>query len=298
MLSTWALHSRPIWPGTNTLRLAIKAGHLLNFIRINLKQAPRNFKDILYNANVHSTLEYAAAAAAWDLDTKAFINRLELIQNRAACFVTGSCNTNTIKSTTLYSAFHSSIKLSLKKMGINCHVYLKPPACISRRRGNSKIIREVYHRTPLLKSSFLPLEQAAQWRCFCTWCHIWHHSKAPSGCWLLRHFVTWLCHELVPVIFYFNYFCSGSSAAPCDVLFHFLSWFYMIFFSALQCSWLGSLMTGLSFSLREVSFLLNAYMLLLFIVAWCLYFFLPNTLVDVQWCPLGKCSNLNKRNKK
>lgn len=68
---------------------------MFNFIRINLKQAPRNVEDILYNASVHSILEYAAAA--WDPDTKAFINKLESIQNRAACFVTGSCDTNTIK---------------------------------------------------------------------------------------------------------------------------------------------------------------------------------------------------------
>lgn len=109
---TWNKHTQTI---------AIKAGHVLNFIRRNFKRAQQDVEEILSNSNVRPILEYAAAA--WDPDTKGLNNKLESIQNRAAHFVTGSldrnisisaikkhCHWTAYKPDAEYSVFQSSIK--------------------------------------------------------------------------------------------------------------------------------------------------------------------------------------------
>jgi len=62
-----------------------KANRALWFLRRNLWRCPQKVKEQLYFALVRSHLEYACAV--WDPYTAADINRLEMVQHRAARFV-------------------------------------------------------------------------------------------------------------------------------------------------------------------------------------------------------------------
>lgn len=155
---TWSKHTETV---------TMKAGRVLNFIRRNFKNAPQDVKETLYKTNVRPILEYAAAA--WDPDTKVLINKLEAIQNRAARFVTGSFGKNTsvsaIKKALSWDCLQTRRtvcrllflnQITNGKTGINRQTYLKPPDYVSKRRDNSKKIREIHCRTSLFKSSFFP----------------------------------------------------------------------------------------------------------------------------------------------
>jgi hypothetical protein len=83
--------------------MTTSANSTLGFIRRNLKQCPKELKELAYISLVRSKLEYAASA--WDPHYNTDINKIERIQRRAARFV---CNS--------YSP-HSSVTQMLSDLG-------------------------------------------------------------------------------------------------------------------------------------------------------------------------------------
>ena len=67
-----------------------KASQQLNFVRRNLYRCPQNIKEHAYMALVRLHLEYSSSV--WDPHWKKNINRAEIIQHRAATFVTNNYN--------------------------------------------------------------------------------------------------------------------------------------------------------------------------------------------------------------
>ena len=65
-----------------------KANNTLAFLRRNLHSCPRATKETCYKSLVRPQLEYASTV--WDSHTKSNINALEMVQRRAARFVSGN----------------------------------------------------------------------------------------------------------------------------------------------------------------------------------------------------------------
>ena len=85
-----------------------KANSILGLLRRNLQKCPPNCKKIAYLSLVRSTLEYGSTI--WDPYHKGEIEQLEIIQRRAARFITGDyksretgCVTNMLKQLDLPS---------------------------------------------------------------------------------------------------------------------------------------------------------------------------------------------------
>ena len=71
----------------NQTSITAKRGNsVLGFIRRNLHNAPSKAKELAYEALVRSTLEYGATI--WDPSTKQATQKIEMVQRRAARFVT------------------------------------------------------------------------------------------------------------------------------------------------------------------------------------------------------------------
>ena len=67
--------------------IAKKATTSLNFLKRNLHSCPSTVKDKCYKSLVRPIMEYASCV--WDLHTQRNINKLEMVQRRAARFVMG-----------------------------------------------------------------------------------------------------------------------------------------------------------------------------------------------------------------
>ena len=68
-------------------KTAAKGNQMLGVLRRNLKNCPRNLKDLAYKSILRPKLEYASSV--WDPYTAENINKLEGVQRRSARFV---CN--------------------------------------------------------------------------------------------------------------------------------------------------------------------------------------------------------------
>ena len=64
-----------------------KATNTLNFLRRNIRDCPPRVKEQCYKSLVRPTMEYASCV--WDPNTNTNINKLEMVQRRAARFVKG-----------------------------------------------------------------------------------------------------------------------------------------------------------------------------------------------------------------
>ena len=62
-----------------------KANHLLGFLTQNLRNSPRYFKEYAYKQLVLPSIEYCCSI--WDPYQKYLIDKLEIIQHRAARFI-------------------------------------------------------------------------------------------------------------------------------------------------------------------------------------------------------------------
>ena len=65
-----------------------KASFMLSFLERNFRKCPKNVKENLFNALVRPILEYGCCA--WDPYRNCQIDKLELINKRAARFITGN----------------------------------------------------------------------------------------------------------------------------------------------------------------------------------------------------------------
>ena len=64
---------------------------MLGFLNRNLYHAPQNVKEYVYKTLVLPSLDYCSAI--WDPYTKMDISKLEMLQHRAARFVTNKSST-------------------------------------------------------------------------------------------------------------------------------------------------------------------------------------------------------------
>ena len=72
---------------THVKKTAAKGNQMLGVLRRNLKNCPRNLKDLAYKSILRPKLEYASSV--WHPYTAENINKLEGVQRRSARFV---CN--------------------------------------------------------------------------------------------------------------------------------------------------------------------------------------------------------------
>ena len=71
--------------GTHISKMCSKANSTLGFIKRNLKYAPKTLKVTAYKSLVRSKLEYGCTV--WDPHLKKDIDKIEMVQRRAARFV-------------------------------------------------------------------------------------------------------------------------------------------------------------------------------------------------------------------
>ena len=83
--------------------ISAKANRTLGFLRRNLAHCPKELKELSYFSLVHSVLEYACQV--WDPHLRKDIDRLEMIQRRAARFTSQDYST------------YSSVSAMLKALG-------------------------------------------------------------------------------------------------------------------------------------------------------------------------------------
>jgi len=77
--------------------IATKGNKIIGFLRRNLKINSKSTKELAYKALVRPTVEYASSV--WDPHEKHLTDRLEMVQRRAARFVTGRYhNTSSVSS--------------------------------------------------------------------------------------------------------------------------------------------------------------------------------------------------------
>lgn len=74
--------------------LTAEASHTLKYIRGNLKSAPCHLCKLVYEIYIQPQLE--CASATWNLHQSYLINPIEVIQNRAACFILASYHTKLV----------------------------------------------------------------------------------------------------------------------------------------------------------------------------------------------------------
>ena len=107
---------------THISRISSEANRMLGLLWRNLKFCPKNFKETAYKSYVRPKLEYCSNV--WDPHTQKDVKKIEMVQRRAARFVT---NTPHHKQ----SAEHVSITKTIKDLG------WQP---LSERRKNNRII--------------------------------------------------------------------------------------------------------------------------------------------------------------
>ena len=148
-------------------RVTAKAQRSLGFVRRNLSSAPRPVKTQMYETRVRPHLEYASSA--WDPHTQSNIKALEMVQRRAARFVTGNYSrepgtvTGIISDLQwpplqsrrqisrlclLYKTVHNEVAISLP-------TYITRPTCTTRRTHHQRYL-QVRTNTQIHQYSFFP----------------------------------------------------------------------------------------------------------------------------------------------
>ena len=150
----------------HVMNVSAKANRTLGFVRRNCYFCTRDAKATAYTALVRPVLEYAAAA--WDPYTKTDINRLEMVQRRAARFVSrdyrqttsATALINQLGWTTLadrrknnrltifYRAYNHSSAITLD--------HLQRPTRGTRQTSDSSSFINIGSRTDAYKYSFFP----------------------------------------------------------------------------------------------------------------------------------------------
>ena len=65
-------------------QITASANRTLAFVRRNLHSCPKNIKTTTYTTLVRPLLEYSSSV--WDPHTQVLVNKIEMVQRRAACF--------------------------------------------------------------------------------------------------------------------------------------------------------------------------------------------------------------------
>ena len=141
-----------------------KANNTLAFMRRNLSSCPRSTKEACYKTLVRPQVEYASTV--WDPPTKAMTHRVEMVQRRAARFVSGNyLRTSSVGSMIASLGWQSlqqrreQAKAVMMYRIINGLVAIDMPPYIRPQRatrGHCLRLIPPYCRTQTMKESFFP----------------------------------------------------------------------------------------------------------------------------------------------
>ncbi|MCG8078889.1 MAG: hypothetical protein JAY75_21955, partial [Candidatus Thiodiazotropha taylori] len=144
-----------------------KANSTLGFLRRNLRVSNENTKTAAYNAMVRPILEYCATV--WSQHTKTNINKVEVVQRRAARYVTNryrntSSVTNMLEHLEWESLATRRTKMKLTMLfriihglvAIPAEDYLTPATSTSTRSSHNQKLFQTPVSTELYKNSFFP----------------------------------------------------------------------------------------------------------------------------------------------
>ena len=147
-------------------RITNKANSTLGFVRRNLYHCRRLVKETAYMSLVRSSLKYCSSV--WDPHTLTNINKLEMVQRRAARFVVNDYNKDSSVSDILRKLERTSLQIRRKNnrlaqmfkivnnlSAISPNDYLTPSKSVTRRNHNFKFIQYSLV-TDCFKYSFFP----------------------------------------------------------------------------------------------------------------------------------------------
>jgi len=140
-----------------------KANNTLAFLRRNLHSWPRSTKETCYKSLVRPQLEYASTV--WDPHTKSNIKALEMVQRRAARFVSGNYSRQASVAAMLQSLRweilqerRRQVKVVMLYKIIKNLVAIDPTPFLhlqnTSTRGHSMSYIQPYCRTQTLRESF------------------------------------------------------------------------------------------------------------------------------------------------
>ena len=147
-------------------RIVKKSNSMLGFLRRNLRISSQETKSMAYMAMVRSNLEYCATV--WNPWKKEHIKKLEMVQRRAARFVTNRFHNTSSVSDMLehlewdtLEARRCKLQLTMfykivnNIVDINKDLYLEP-AMAKTRANHSKKFRQISTSQNCFKNSFFP----------------------------------------------------------------------------------------------------------------------------------------------
>ena len=145
-------------------KVAAKANRILGFVKKNISTSSTKIKELAYKALVRPSLEYAASV--WAPHQKILINTLEMVQRRAARYVSANFERRASVTAMLRSLKwetleerHSKRRLTIGFQIIQGQIAIPStqlvPSTISTR-GNSKKFKQLPTRTNYYKYSFFP----------------------------------------------------------------------------------------------------------------------------------------------
>ena len=157
------IHHKLNW-NTHINQVVKKANNTRAFLQRNIYQCPRKTKDLCYKTLVRPQMEYASII--WDPYTANNISNLEMVQRRAARFVTGDYHRTSSVSTMLHQLQWQTLqerravnKVIMMYRIVNNLVaipstYMIPTAVTVRGHNHRFLIP--YCRTQIYKHSFFP----------------------------------------------------------------------------------------------------------------------------------------------
>ena len=147
-------------------KIVSKANRMLGFIRRNLYNCPRQLKETAYVSMVRPNLEYCSTV--WSPYTESDSHRIEMVQRRAARFVTGEYRRttsvtglltglgwNTLAQRRDNSSVMAMYKIVNQLVEIDGSPYLMPVLCKTRQH-HSQCFRQIQCSIRPYQGSFFP----------------------------------------------------------------------------------------------------------------------------------------------
>ena len=157
------IHHKLNWT-THIDQVVRKANNTRAFLQRNISQCPRKTKELCYKTLVRPQMEYASII--WDPHTANNIHNLEMVQRRAARFVTGDYHRTTSVTNLLHQLQWPTLqerratnKVIMMYRIVN-HLVAIPTSCLiptaATLRGHNQRFLVPFARTQLYQYSFFP----------------------------------------------------------------------------------------------------------------------------------------------
>ena len=168
---TWSTHM------AETIK---KGNSTLGFIRRNLKGSPASAKELAYQAMVRSAMEYGAAI--WDPHTKEATDRVEMVQRRAARFVTNRYHRTQSVTALLEDLGWDTLQQRREDMRlaiifkINTGVVAVPAEAVNLERTSTRIRRANPYNFKQIRATTTEYQQACIPRTIPIWNKLPQHT--------------------------------------------------------------------------------------------------------------------------